>query len=453
LTVAGPLSVRARTTLLASAVGGLALVIGAVALVVAQDRSLTHGGDDLSEARVHDLAALAAHGSLPRVLTNVDGEAVGQVVAADGRVLASSPNIVGRQEISRFRPPPGQPVVRTIDNAPDDNETENYRVWAMTAPSPTGPVRIFVGTSLESVSEASLQLRTELLVGVPVMLALLAFLTWLVIGRALRPVEDIRAEVDTITGTALDRRVPMPATDDEVGRLASTMNRMLDRLESASRQQRDFVADASHELQSPIAAVRAELEVAMAHPGSTDWPTLAKSLLADSDQMERLVRDLLFLAREDEAAGVARGRSEQVDLDDLVLQEAARLRPAAAVPIDTARVSAAPVVGDRDELRRLVRNLLENGVDYAATGVRVGLAVHGERVRLEVADDGPGVAAEDRDRVFDRFFRADQARSRRRGGTGLGLAIARAVAERHAGTLTLADTDRGALFVLDLPDG
>jgi signal transduction histidine kinase len=241
----------------------------------------------------------------------------------------------------------------------------------------------------------------------------------------------------------------VPPVDDEVGRLATTMNRMLDRIESSSRRQRDFVADASHELQSPLAAVRAQLEVALTHPSGTDWSTLAKDLLSDSEQMERLVRDLLFLAREDDASVVR--REELVDLDDVVLEEVARLRGHGAVPVDATAVSAAPVRGDPDELRRLVRNLLGNAVTYAGTTVTVGLTTVGAHARLEVRDDGPGVPTGDRDRIFDRFFRADTARTRGSGGTGLGLAIARSVATRHGGTLVLAGSEHGACFVLELP--
>jgi signal transduction histidine kinase len=151
--------------------------------------------------------------------------------------------------------------------------------------------------------------------------------------------------------------VPEPPGRDEVARLARTMNAMLARLDAATRRQRDFVADASHELQSPLTRFRTQLEVTLAHPGAADWSALAGGLLADSQEMEALVRDLLFLAREDEGAGEP--LDHLVDLDDLVLEEVARVRTASAVTIDTSAVSAAPVRGSQEQLRRLVRNLLE----------------------------------------------------------------------------------------------
>jgi signal transduction histidine kinase len=443
-------SVRARATVLASVVVGLTLALGALLLVVTLDESLTRSGDDLAKTRARDLASLAATGALPDRLSTIDGESVGQVVDGTGHVLAASPNLRGAGPISSFHPQGDVPVVLTVNDAPDDNETENYRIWALTAQARDGgPLTVYVGNSLESVGEASRSLRRSLLMGVPFMLALLAFCTWLVIGRALRPVEKIRAEVATISDEALDRRVTVPGSDDEVGRLAATMNQMLDRLESASRRQHAFVADASHELQSPLAALRTQLEVALRHPAGADWQATAGDLLADTDRMERLVRNLLFLAREQDND---RPRaSEPFDLDDIVLEEAARSRPTAAVAVDTSRVSGAPVQGSRDELRRLVRNLLDNALTHAVTSVRLTVSCDDHVARLDVQDDGPGVPQADRERVFDRFYRADASRSTATGGTGLGLAIARAIAERHDGSLEIVGGDSGAHFVLLLP--
>ena len=444
------LSVRLRTSLLASALVAVALVVASLALVTTLDRSVVGSGDALARSRVEGLAALARNGDLPPVLAAVGGEAVAQVVASDGRVVAASPNVRGAGAITGLRPPLGAPAaVHTLHGAPDDNETEDYRVWVQTTPSPRGPVTIVVGSSLESVHEASLTLRRALWVGTPVTVLALAVLVWLVIGRALRPVERIRSRVEVISGQALDRRVPVPPVRDEIGRLAVTMNQMLDRLEEAHRRQREFVADASHELQSPVAAIRAQVEVATAHPEGADWSEVARGVLADCDETERLVRDLLFLARHDELGVV--GPGHPVDLDDLVLEEAARVRALGRVPVDTSAVSAAPVCGRSDELRRLVRNLLENAVHHATTEVTVTTGCVDGQARVEVIDDGPGVPPGEREQIFDRFHRADLSRSRDTGGTGLGLAIARTVAQRHGGTLELGDSRRGGHFVLVLP--
>ncbi|MGZ8718182.1 MAG: sensor histidine kinase [Aeromicrobium sp.] len=441
-------SVRTRTTVLAILVVGTTLAAGAILLVITLGQSLSKSGDGLAKSRARDLAGLAEAGALPKVLSKIDGEGIAQVVDASGRVLAATPSIKDEEAISTLRPPGEKPVVVTITNAPGDDAIEDYRVWALSANTDDGPVSIYVGKSLETVEEATRTLRNSFTVAVPSALALLALGTWLVIGRALRPVEQIREELTTITDEDLDRRVPVPPSDDEVARLAKTMNMVLDRLEIASRKQREFVGDASHELQSPLTAIRVQLEVAIAHPEEADWRTLATNVLNDSGQMERLVHDLLYLAREHDQATPA---SEAVDLDDIVLQEAARTRTTTTILIDTAAVSGAPVSGSRDDLRRLVRNLIENAVHHAVKTVCLTVSCDEQHARVGVEDDGPGVPPEMQDRVFDRFYRTDASRSRHAGGTGLGLAIARAIAERHGGRLELVDSDSGAHFVVTLP--
>ena len=254
----------------------------------------------------------------------------------------------------------------------------------------------------------------------------------------------------------MHRRVPVPAADDEVSRLASTMNRMLDRLEASAVRQRRFVADASHELQSPLAAARADLEVALTHPDRTDWRETAGELLDANRRMERLVRDLLFLARVD--AGAARPPAVPVDLDDVVLSEAAGIRWDRSVDgsdghtrVDTSHVSAAAVCGRRDDLVRAVRNLIDNAARYAASAVHIELTSDDGTATLIVADDGPGIADVDRERVFERFGRLDDSRGRHAGGTGLGLAIAKEIIEAHGGTIRVESVSRGARFVVTLP--
>ncbi len=447
-----PQSVRARTTLWAALVVGVSLVAASWGLLVTLEHSLVSNRDDLSRARAVDIAGQAASGSLPRLLSDIGDDSVGQVVDTSGHVLAESSSLGRFRPISLFAPPERSAAVVTMHGIPDDNQTEDYRVWALRASTSHGPVTVYVGNSLESVSEAVSTLRRSLFVGIPLMLVLLALGTRVLIGRALRPVEAIRTRVESISDADLDRRVPVPASSDEVARLAATMNDMLARLETASRRQREFVADASHELQSPLAAFRTQLEVAQVHPGGVDWEHLCADLLAGSDQMERLVRDLLFLAREDAgdyAAGV-----EPVDLDDVVLEEVSRLQAYHPVRIDTSQVSAAPLRGRRDDLSRLVRNVLENAVRHARSRVLVTLGADGCEAQLSIADDGPGVPADQRDRVFERFARVEGSRTRSGGGTGLGLSIAKVIAERHRGSIAFLAPHSdvpGACFAIRLP--
>jgi signal transduction histidine kinase len=223
---------------------------------------------------------------------------------------------------------------------------------------------------------------------------------------------------------------------------------MLQRLEEARDRQQAFVADASHELQSPLTRLRTQLEVARGTP-TPDWDEVTTDLLADCGEMEALVRDLLFLARDDAGTGrVTAERVELVDLDDVVLEEAARVRSAARVEVSTTAVSAAPVRGSPDQLRRLSRNLLENAVAAASSRVEVSLRADGPGAVLVVEDDGPGIPADQRDRVFERFVRLDGARDRSSGGSGLGLAIVSSIARRHGGGAAVEDTPVGARLVV-----
>ena len=309
---------------------------------------------------------------------------------------------------------------------------------------------IYVAQSLDPAREAIAALTAGLALGVPVLTLFVGLLTWLLVGRALSPVEAIRREVAEITGSGLNRRVPAPNRDDEIGRLAQTMNAMLARLEAARDQQRRFVADASHELRSPITNIRAQLEVDQARPDAADPLATQQGVLAETLRLERLVDDLLLLARSDEETPARRAA---VDLDDLLFQEVARAdRAGAHVTVDTSRVSGGQVLGDAGQLARMVANLLENALRFATARVELSLQETGGGVRLSVADDGPGIAEQDRERIFERFTRLDASRARAAGGAGLGLAIVREIVDRHGGTVRAqASAQGGAEFLVELP--
>ncbi|MFB9762779.1 sensor histidine kinase [Nocardioides kongjuensis] len=277
----------------------------------------------------------------------------------------------------------------------------------------------------------------------------MAATTWLVVGRALRPVERIRTEVERISGSSLERRVPVPAGKDEIGRLARTMNQMLGRLQAASDRQQQFVADASHELRSPVASLRQAAEVAQAHPGALPEGELAATVGEEALRMQVLVDQLLVLARAGEGApGLQR---TDVDVDDLVLLHTRRgVEPSAE--IDTTGVGPGRVHGDAVALAQVVRNLLDNAVRHADRRVVVGVRQQPDGVVLTVEDDGPGVPVAERERVFERFRRLDDARSRDAGGSGLGLAIVREVVATHGGSVELDSSPLGgARFVVRLP--
>jgi signal transduction histidine kinase len=281
---------------------------------------------------------------------------------------------------------------------------------------------------------------------IPLLILLVGLVTWIVVGRTLRPVQQMATDVDRFSSTQLSSRVSVPDNDDEIAHMARTVNGMLDRIEASVIRQRQFVSDASHELRSPIATIGAEMEVAKAHPETTDWERASDVVLAEQRRLGALVDDLLLLSRFEE--GATRDAVE-VDLDDIVFTEIRRSRP---VSIEGRRVDAVRVEGDRHLLSRLVGNLLSNAQRHAVSEIRVSLTRNAGDVVLTVEDDGPGVPEEERDRIFERFARTEEGRSRDSGGAGLGLAIVREVAVAHGGTVAVEDGSLGgARFVVTLP--
>ncbi|GIE87034.1 sensor histidine kinase [Actinoplanes regularis] len=321
-------------------------------------------------------------------------------------------------------------------------------VVKLTAGPPTQPWRILVARSTSQLTQGVHLLRVTLLIAFPLLVALLAAGLWRALGAALRPVDALRAGAEEITGGTRAGRLPVPDSRDEIGRLAITLNDMLHRLDTARARQRAFVADAAHELRSPLTNMRTELEVAQRLPDDTDWPALTDDLLADVQRLSRLVDDLLLLARSDDGAGrgVSR-RLEEVDLGQLVGEVAARYP-------EVRHVDAAeplPLVAEPDALARVVANLLDNACRHRRSSVTVSTAAAGPDLLVVVTDDGPGIPAEDRERVFDRFTRLDDARARDAGGSGLGLAIVQELVRRHGGSVTLGDAGPGLRVEVRLP--
>lgn len=306
---------------------------------------------------------------------------------------------------------------------------------------------VLAGAPYSVVRPVLAPLEDRLRLAIPVVGVVTALLAYFLARRALRPVELIRAEAESVTESSLSRRVPEPRADDEVGRLARTFNAMLARLQAGQLRQRQFVSDASHELRSPVAILRSSLEVAAAHPGSTDWPAMVDDLLAVTGRLERLVDDLLLLARQGEAGVVL--PTEQVDLDEVVRDE---VRMRAAAPLVLAHVDAARVIGSRHDLSHAIANLLDNAARHAASRVEVTLRRDGALAVLCVDDDGPGIPPCDRDRVFERFVRLDPGRGRDAGGAGLGLAVVRETVRLYGGVATVTDSALGgARLVLKFP--
>jgi signal transduction histidine kinase len=335
-----------------------------------------------------------------------------------------------------------------IASAPDGGRLLQTAVLVR-LPEDEMPWAVSVTSSLASIDATIGALVRSLLFGGPLLLALVASVAWYLVGRSLRVVGDLQREMEQIAFGTLDRRLEEPRTKDEVARLVVTLNRMLDRLADGARRQREFIGDASHELRSPIASIRTQLEVALSHPGATDWPRVAGGANAEVIRMQKLVDNLLRIARLDESRGASPYPSQEVDLDDVVRSESAALRD---TKVGLSGVSPARVWGIEQDLRRIVRNLLENAERYGGGRIEVSLSRKGSRARLEIEDDGPGIPPEQRALVFERFTRLEESRSRAGGGAGLGLSLARGLVEAHGGEIWIEEARiGGARLVVSLP--
>ena len=420
-------TIRAGTTAAATIVVGIALAVGAAAMIAALRHSLTEDVEEGARAQAAEIS-LQLESGMPMSLdaAGSEDEQLVQVLASDA-VVASSRNIAGEPAVARLRPGEARRLITPLDD-------DEFVAVAEGARTPQGDRTVLVARALVDVSDATAVVTRLLLIGLPALLVVVAITTWSTVGHALAPVEAIRSEVDEISAARLDRRVPQPKADDEIGRLATTMNRMLARLEDSRNSQRRFVSDASHELRSPLATIREHAEIVLAHPEGTTAEELADVVLAEELRMQRLVEDMLLLARADEHIT---GQSAPVDLDDLVFDEARRLRSATALRVDTSSVGAARVQGEVDGLRRVVRNLVDNAARHARSRVDLSLTEQNGEVRMTVDDDGPGIPESERERVLKRFVRLDEARSRDDGGSGLGLAIVDEVVAAHGGSLSI----------------
>jgi signal transduction histidine kinase len=421
------------------------LLLGGLALVAVLGVVLQRSVDSELDRSATDVAALVNAGALPQPVP-VAGTAVVQVVDAQGRVRAASIDgdrlvpMLHPDELLRART--GQKLFVPGDRLGLDDEV---RVVAVAAGPPNDPQTVLVGRSMSDVLKGIHALRATLLIVFPLLVLGLAAVAWRVIGATLRPVETLRTGAEEITGAGQSGRLPVPAGEDEIHRLAVTLNGMLDRLDRGRARQREFVADAAHELRSPLTNMRAELEVAQRLGSTTDWPALADDLLLDTARLSKLVDDLLLLARSD--ASAAPSRTVRLDLSTVVKEVADRY------PSVTLEATDCPlwILAQPDTIGRVVANLLDNAVRHTRTGVWVTTRADGADQVVTITDDGPGIPEVDRDRVFERFTRLDDGRARDAGGAGLGLAIVRELVSQHRGRLTLGDADPGLRVELRFP--
>jgi len=436
--------VRTRTAMSATLVVAVALAVAGAALVVLQRRELVNGLATVAQQQGAEIAGQITQGGIGAVDITAASATAGeralvQVVDVDGSVRSASESVRGEGPVSSARPDPGSVVIRSVAALPIGDQ-EPFVVVTTGVATRGGVARVVTAQSLETVERSTSVVLTLLGAGYPLILLVVFGTSYWLAGRALRPVEAIRQRVSEVSAVDTNARVPVPASGDEIARLANTMNTMLARLQKSASSQRRFVADASHELRSPLATIRAAAEVASSHPQALDWPSAAATVLVETDRLERLVSDLLLLARADEHGLVM--RMQDVDLDDIVTEEAARLRRQGLRHVVT-DVRSVRVRGDTQHLVRAVRNVTDNAMRYAATTVELHVSTRDGTAQVDVVDDGPGIPPLERDRVFERFVRLDASRERETGGTGLGLAISRQIARAHGGDLVVLAGDPG----------
>jgi heavy metal sensor kinase len=455
------LPIRVRLTAWYTALLGVVLAVLGAYLVQRLHAGLAADIDrSLSTRSVQIAASIRAGGEFTEVsnaalsgLSSSDSGA--QLLSPDGHVVEASDDLIARQPMistAQLADVLGGQTLLATGRVPGSHAA--LRVLARTVDD-DGRSRVLVlGTSLAVTDAAVHRLLVVLLTGGPLALLVVAATGWWVAGLALRPVTAVADKARDISVDRLDERVPVPGTADEVGRLAETFNAMLDRLEAGVQAQRRLIADASHDLRTPLAVMRSELEVALAADDlAPDAAEVLSSTAEEVERMSRMVDNLLALAQADQ--GALELFIRPVDLRDVAEATAVSLRPLAAAKGLTIEVSGtSPVVeGDRERLGQVVSNLVDNAVKYTTHG---GVHLHtwqeGTEAGISVTDTGPGIASDELSRVFGRFYRADTARSRSVDGSGLGLAIAEEIVHAHQGRIWAElDEDGGTRVSFALP--
>lgn len=449
--------IRVATTVIAAAIVMLVLA-GAAGGAWLLLRSTVHDTvDTVDRDRAVQVASqLAARGpqaSLEIVAEPLSGVDLVRIVAPGGRILAGQV-MRGLEAVAPLPAPAAGEITRHQLVAPGG---EDLRVTAVGVDVQGVTFAVEVGTVTDRY-DSLLGTGAVLFLGfVPVAGLATAAFVYYAMGRVLRPVESIRSRVAEISASGHGERVPVPEAEDEIARLARTMNAMLARLDASRTAQVAFIGDASHELRSPLSTLSTLLELSSTSGTPVDVETVDELLLPEVQRMRTMVEDLLLLAKNDERGMPL--RRDDVDLDDIVLSEATRARGLGT----QLRVSVEParLVGDPDALQRVVRNLVDNARRHAREEVSLQLTVDrrtdgnapgSPRATIVVDDDGEGVPDAQKGTVFDRFARLDADRARGTGGSGLGLAIVAEITRSHGGTVRAEDAPGGgARFVVELP--
>lgn len=444
------LTLRSRMVLAAAMAVGVVAVVAGLLVLTSVHRELIDSADQVGEVQADQIAELARQGTLPPKLVTSNDVVVAAQVIQDSTVISATGNATDPGFFPVPRQRPGSDEVMGVPRLPID-ESGPFRVTALGAQTPQGPVTVFVAVDIEGINDAVTAFVRDGLVALVLLLMAVSVICWLVIGRTLSPVDAISRRAELITGQRLEQRVPEPRAHDEIRRLARTINDMLTRLELSARRQDRFVADAAHELRTPLATLRLRLETALARGNPQADEELLPDLLTETLRLSSLVEQLLLLARSD--AGRLTTHASPVDLDDVV-SDVVRANQNRKVAVREKDVQPAQVVGEPALLEQVVRNLVDNAVGHATSQVDVSVTADPTNAVITVDDDGPGIPFDNRSEVFERFVRLDDSRGRASGGVGLGLAIVHEIVRLHSGTVQVTDSpSAGARFQVSLPVG
>ncbi|WP_230085258.1 sensor histidine kinase [Arthrobacter sp. AQ5-05] len=446
---------RKRATLTAVTVVALALITGGVLLLVLLQASLIATTETVAKNKAADVAALINSQDVSEAAQSMadtarSGQFV-QIISPQGAVVASSERSIRTTPLSDSRPGPGKTMVDSVSSLQSIGDTDTFLIVASGVNTEQGTYTVVVASTVQVQTDSVTTVAWFLLGATPLLLLVVGSAVWFLVGRSLRQVERIRDQVDHIDASRLSERVEVPATHDEIHRLALTMNSMLNKLQTSDAEQRRFVSDASHELRSPLATISAGLEIATADPSGDTWRALQDMLSGETARMRYLVDELLTLAKAND--GGIHITFQDVDLDDVLATEIRRLRPLTTHTISASLVPAR-VTGDAQRLGQVLRNVLDNANRHARSTIAIELTSGPDGVRVVIDNNGDLVPAADRERIFERFVRLDQSRSRESGGSGLGLAIAASIMSAHHGSLTASQAPSGdCRFELHLPAG
>ncbi|AOY74117.1 two-component sensor histidine kinase [Paenarthrobacter ureafaciens] len=436
--------IRKRATTTAMAVVAAALAVGGIILLVLLQTSLIAATESAARQKAQDVITQINDQDVTEAAQYIASTAhsgqIVQILDPAGNVLAASVPAATKEPLSDLRPIAGQTLTRDVSSLQSIGDEDEFLIIASGAQDGTGTYTVLVAATVQVQADTVATVGWFVLGATPVLLAVVGVAVWMLVGRSLRQVERIRGQVAAINAQRLDGRVDVPPTGDEIHALALTMNEMLERLEASDREQRRFVSDASHELRSPLATLGAGVEIAAADPSGETWNGMKDVLAGETARMRYLVEDLLTLAKTND--GTFSTKHTDVDLDDVMDQEIRRLRSTSLHRI-TAHLSPARVSGDPRRLSQVVRNILDNADRHANSCITIGLAAGPAGAVLTIDNDGPPIPLPERDRVFERFVRLDESRSRESGGSGLGLAIAAGIMASHHGTVRATETPEG----------